>query len=255
MAAANAGGLAKSDILLGGVRRRAMPVHAALREVASFARLEAATTSYVMLPRTRARILVMVAPDGSTEAIALGPGTRLVRKPAHDRRVFAIELHPAAARAALGVPLAHCANTGVPLVELWGTRLAGDWAAELERALRARCAGATDPRASAVACAARGIDADPGRRIGAVARELGVSARQLGRWFAEFVGVSPKRYAMVERVRRALAIAGEGDEPAWAAVAAAAGFYDQSQMINDFRQMTGQTPRQTWQELRAIRAV
>ncbi|GAB4584893.1 helix-turn-helix domain-containing protein [Nocardia sp. IFM 10818] len=53
------------------------------------------------------------------------------------------------------------------------------------------------------------------------------------------IGDSPKRFARIGRVRRILAAAGD---TAWAELAAAAGYYDQSHMTADFRSLMGVTP-------------
>ncbi|HUP61023.1 MAG TPA: AraC family transcriptional regulator [Thermoanaerobaculia bacterium] len=75
-------------------------------------------------------------------------------------------------------------------------------------------------------------------RVDAIARELGISRQHLARQFQHHVGVSPKTFARVMRFRRLLA-SGEGD---WAGLAARHGYYDQSHLIADFRELAGTTP-------------
>jgi transcriptional regulator GlxA family with amidase domain len=74
-----------------------------------------------------------------------------------------------------------------------------------------------------------------------VARDLAVSERQLRNLFAEGVGLSPKHYARINRVRAVLAHAAT---VSWAELAAATGYYDQSHMTADFRTLMGVPPRQ-----------
>jgi transcriptional regulator GlxA family with amidase domain len=73
-----------------------------------------------------------------------------------------------------------------------------------------------------------------------VARELAVSERQLRNLFSEGVGLSPKHYARIDRVRAVLAHA---TELASAELAAVTGYYDQSHMTSDFRALMGVPPR------------
>lgn len=77
--------------------------------------------------------------------------------------------------------------------------------------------------------------------IDTLAREAGVSGRQLRRRFLVEVGVGPKllcRLLRFQQVFRAV----DGDAPDWADVALACGYYDQAHLINDFRQFAQQTP-------------
>lgn len=72
-----------------------------------------------------------------------------------------------------------------------------------------------------------------------VARELAVSERQLRNLFADGVGVSPKHYARIDRLRHVLTHAASAP---WAELAAATGYYDQSHMTADFRTLMGVPP-------------
>lgn len=109
-------------------------------------------------------------------------------------------------------------------------------------------AGSTFPVGSlpdrAMTHAARLLDADPALRVD----QLALSERQLRRRFAAAVGISPKRYARTMRIRRAIALA--RPHRSWAAIATAAGFYDQAHMIAEFRAVAGATPEALIAELR-----
>jgi transcriptional regulator GlxA family with amidase domain len=76
--------------------------------------------------------------------------------------------------------------------------------------------------------------------VGDVARDLAVSERQLRNLFAEGVGLSPKHYARIDRVRTVL---DHATTRSWAELAAATGYYDQSHMTSDFRTLMGVPPR------------
>ncbi|TCC42231.1 helix-turn-helix domain-containing protein [Kribbella speibonae] len=74
--------------------------------------------------------------------------------------------------------------------------------------------------------------------VGETARRLGVSERYLRRVFREAVGVSPKQFARITRVRTVIAQA----RRSWSDVAAYAGYTDQSHLIADFRSLMRVTP-------------
>jgi AraC-like DNA-binding protein len=57
--------------------------------------------------------------------------------------------------------------------------------------------------------------------------------------FGREVGLSPKHFARIGRVRRVLSLAGQRR---WATVAEDAGFFDQAHMISDFRAFMGVSP-------------
>ena len=85
------------------------------------------------------------------------------------------------------------------------------------------------------------------RRHGAVeiahlASGHGVSTRQLERAFLEQVGVAPKIFGRLARLSHALDLRRKDAREEWASIALAAGFFDQSHMVRDFRALTGETP-------------
>ena len=80
----------------------------------------------------------------------------------------------------------------------------------------------------------------PQRRcVGEVAARLGVSERYLRRVFRQAVGVSPKHFARINRVRRVI----DHVHSPWAETAAYAGYADQSHLIADFRSLMHVTPK------------
>lgn len=81
--------------------------------------------------------------------------------------------------------------------------------------------------------------------IGSVTRSTGLSRRQLERLFLENVGLGPKVFARVIRLRRAVKLLRRGESAA--GVAAACGYCDQAHMSRDFRQLAGTSPS-AWQQ-------
>jgi AraC-like DNA-binding protein len=78
------------------------------------------------------------------------------------------------------------------------------------------------------------------RRIDGLTRYIGLSQSALERRFRRVVGVSPKRFASVVRLRRAVRLRAAGAD--LTAVAHTAGYFDQSHFIHDFRRATGSAP-------------
>jgi AraC-like DNA-binding protein len=76
--------------------------------------------------------------------------------------------------------------------------------------------------------------------IAHTATMLEISRQHLHRLFFDQVGLSPKSFARVARVRRAMRLSLLGDGNA-AGIAVEAGFADQPHMIREFRSITGST--------------
>ncbi len=180
----------------------------------------------------------------------------LIRAPRRPCRVLGVRLHPAGAWALLAHPLHELSDGTADLDDLLGratAELAGpchEAGSGIERVRRVvawlnprlrRGARAPDP---AVHWVARRIAAGGGGApVGALRAEVGLSDARLTGLFRQQVGVTPKRYARIHRLDRALTLlAREG--ASLAAVAQAAGYYDQPHMNAEFRKLAGLTPRQ-----------
>jgi AraC-like DNA-binding protein len=89
--------------------------------------------------------------------------------------------------------------------------------------------------------AARAIRRRAGQlSITRLASALGVTIRTLGRAFERSIGVTPKTLARVVRLHRAGSMLREGTSAI--DVAYAAGFSDQSHLVNEFRSLSGVSP-------------
>jgi AraC-like DNA-binding protein len=80
--------------------------------------------------------------------------------------------------------------------------------------------------------------------VALVASEAGRSVRQIERIFEHHVGVTPKLFLRLERLNRSLNLHRQDATIPWADLAFEAGYFDQSHMIRDFRDLTGETPTQ-----------
>lgn len=75
-----------------------------------------------------------------------------------------------------------------------------------------------------------------------LAAELGYSTRHVNRAFQAAVGLSPKRYALLVRFERLLALLDHGPPSSWAERAARVGYADQAHLAREVRRFTGETP-------------
>jgi AraC-like DNA-binding protein len=97
---------------------------------------------------------------------------------------------------------------------------------------------APDPLVSA---AVSWLERRPGSgRIDDLTRYIGLSQSALERRFRRTIGVSPKKYGSLVRLRHAVRLQASGVD--LTTVAQAAGYFDQSHFINDFRRATGTAP-------------
>jgi AraC-like DNA-binding protein len=154
--------------------------------------------------------------------------------------------------ACLGVPLSELSGQSVALTEL----LEPARVTELSERLHAAAEDSTrvalveelllelpfarDPLVSRAL--SRLTSPDDPAAVARVARELGLSERQLERRFVAKIGIAPKRYARLWRFQRAVGMAGSASS--LGALAQAAGYYDQAHFIRDFRGFVGVSPRE-----------
>jgi AraC-like DNA-binding protein len=92
--------------------------------------------------------------------------------------------------------------------------------------------------------ALRQLQRRPATRIGAIARDLGISERHLTRSFVATVGVPPKQFARVVRAERVIAarLCGSAADSSWAQIALDCGFSDQAHLVHDFKALAGAAP-------------
>jgi AraC-like DNA-binding protein len=86
-----------------------------------------------------------------------------------------------------------------------------------------------------------------------LARNLGLTERTLERRFLAHVGVTPKKYARVIRLRNA--IFQREKLSTWADVAYAVGYYDQSHMIRDFQELYGISPESLYPQIQVSQTI
>ena len=186
----------------------------------------------------------------------LGPSDEpLLNRPLGDTWCVGVVATPVGCAAAFGVPPAAVRGRVVG-AEVWPEL------PEARRALRAtqdpemlldvveralvgstrRGAGRLPRCTGAVETAVAALEAEPGRPVGDVAREVGLSHAYLDRAFARVVGLSPGTFARVVRMRQLLASLDQDGPVVWGRLAVDHGWFDQPHLIRQFRRHTGVTP-------------
>lgn len=78
--------------------------------------------------------------------------------------------------------------------------------------------------------------------VAALADRAGVSGNHLAARFTSHVGTTPKKLARIYRFARVILSVDAYDSVGWAELAHEAGYFDQSHLINEFKDFTGRTP-------------
>lgn len=170
-----------------------------------------------------------------------GPSSRGHAIGADGGEVQLVNLDASALRRLLAMPMRDLADTTVPLAdvlpalegmcaELFFQGRAGELVAPGRPALSA------DPRVDYAALAI-----SRGRSVRGAAAEIGTSERQLERLFDDVVGMTPRRYRRVVRLRQAIEFAKSGETLAGAA--SLAGYADQPHFTREAQALTGMSPR------------
>lgn len=207
----------------------------------------AAPVAHRVLPDGAADILIDI--DASS-AHAVGTMTRpLLLEARTTPELLGVRFHPGRALPFLRMPLSAVTDERAPLLRLRddadAIANAPTFAARVsafESVLVAALtrSGETDRRVDA---AVARIVAGEGRvAIDPLADDIGISRQHLSRRFLAHVGVTPKTFARVIRFRALLRRAERTPSRDWAALAAEAGYFDQSHLIADFQQFAGTTP-------------
>lgn len=189
------------------------------------------------------------------KALFAGQVTRPLKLRAQGQAaVIGVRFQPAGARCFLGQSLRVATDQRIPLVTLFPGS-----AAKMLRELRPvgmglriqqvqqfvvdHIAAGLDLRDTLVESAVARIEATGGQAdVAQIATDAGIGRRQLERRFGEAVGVGPALLASIFRFRRVFDLIEHDATRPWTEAALAAGFYDQSHFIRDFRRFVGCTP-------------
>ncbi len=176
--------------------------------------------------------------------------------PAGSQRIEAVRVKPEWCRNLFGADAGEHAD-GIALYRAIGraradrlyerlmkTMSTGDSLRQLLREVRERYDHVSHSRPLRVANGAAELIRASGREVALsrVARRIGVTERHLRRVLRVATGIGPKQFHRVHRLNHAVSAADRSARPAWARIAAEAGYFDQSHMIQEFRAITGRAP-------------
>jgi AraC-like DNA-binding protein len=176
-----------------------------------------------------------------------------------DVHVVGVHFHPGGGAALLGVNAQELTDRHVALSDIWGERA---------HTLRAQLLDASTPAAKfalleqvmlkqlglqhlrarplvhpAISFALRGMQTAPTEvRIAELQVATGYSSRRFTTLFSDAVGLTPKLYSRINRLRSVVERVAHGGEVAWADLASEYGYYGQSHLTRDFREFSGVTP-------------
>ncbi|MEC3914556.1 helix-turn-helix domain-containing protein [Nocardia sp. CDC160] len=221
-----------------------------ISEIAHIPVVRPPATAFTHVPQAATTIVVRRGVAGRRDVLVVGPRTRATyadpNKPAGCTR---IRLAPGATQSLLGVPAVELTDRVALLSDMPGvaaklaaalTELAPeDVASFLEDELPQRLSEDATRRDHRRLVGSAVAAMDTAASVGELAAALAVSERQLRNLFTAGIGVSPKHYARIVRLRQVLSAA--GNTP-WSHVASASGYYDQSHMTADFRSLMGVPP-------------
>ncbi len=206
---------------------------------------------FTHIPETDIRLILRHEPTGRRDVVVIGPRTRASYNAADEPATcLRLRLAPGAALPLLGIAAAELTDRITVLGELPGPlaefsdRLLHSPLSEsvsiLKDALPRRLSddSAERSRRALLSAALAALMTDPAP-IPEIAARLAVSERQLRALFTTGIGVSPKHFARIARVRRLMS---EARTTPLSQAAAAVGYYDQSHMTADFRALMGIQP-------------
>ena len=190
------------------------------------------------------------------QALFAGQVTRpLVLQCAGPAGVVGIRFHPEGARAFLGRAMREATDLRLDVDTLWpgegaslahGVQQARDDAARIEVAtafVARRIAASNQPPDALVRACVRRIESANGAvAVEALLADCEIGRRQLERRFGDAVGIGPALLAAVFRLRAVFDVLQRDGSRPWTEAALAAGYYDQSHFIRDFRRFVGCSP-------------
>jgi AraC-like DNA-binding protein len=178
----------------------------------------------------------------------------------HGGRSFGmhVNLAPPTAHALFKLPLHTLAHRAVPLEEVFVEPSLVDrlyeadcWDARfrlLDEVLARRLDDGRPPSPGVVWAWQRLVETGGRIKVATLAEQLGWSRKRIVARFREEVGLPPKAVARLVRFERAVALAERSQPLDWSRLALECGYYDQSHLIKEFRDVTGKTPETFFQD-------
>ena len=187
-------------------------------------------------------------------AFVIGPMTRaLVVESVTPEKYIAVRFRPGGAFAFFNLPMNVLADERVEIANFWKDAASfegsvvehasvADQIKALEKALvaRLRSVRPIDPRIPRAVTSFRTTSGMI--PVDALSADLGMSRQHLTRKFQEHVGLSPKLFSRIVRMQDLLRRVQKVRHVDWCMLALDSGYYDQSHMIDDFRDLCGISP-------------
>lgn len=210
-----------------------------------------------VLPDGASRILIVLHDDAASMHVAGASASPVLLPMRGHMHGLSITLHPGATLGLFNVPaneLAGCTVHWNDLVPNAHRDLPEQLAAAGDDTMRVRLVlnaldtlhRPSDPTALRLVAHAAGQlrTHSGGLSVRSLAGRLNLSERRLQQVFASQVGLPPSVWRRLHRLQRTLRLLRTTQAPQWAEVAICAGYYDQSHLINEFRDLCGLTPQQ-----------
>ena len=197
-----------------------------------------------------------VLPDGCADILfpegerpfVVGTMTRpLVVDRGDGSPIVAVRFRAGGAYPFFSVPLGELTDERVELRDVWRGAEPVETVAELEAELTRRLPSVPEPEPRVAEAVRRIQDAKGRLRVGRLSAELGLSRQHLNRLFERHVGVGVKLFSRVTRLSAVLERLGSVGSD-WAGLAVDAGYYDQSHLSAEIRELTGLTPTELMSE-------
>lgn len=169
---------------------------------------------------------------------------------------FGVRFHPARGAGFLGQPATALTDRLLPLGQVCPAldRAVGQLLSEkvkleteagraaLDRVLLAQLALSLAADKTVIALVEQLNSLESAPRVSEMARDAGMSPRQLQRRFLGAVGLAPKHFVRVVRFAKVWQLASMQPRETWAELAAAHGYADQAHMVREFRSFGAEPP-------------
>lgn len=218
-----------------------------------------------VLPDGCMALVAVLAANGMRHVVLQGPhSTPKVFPVTPGDRYWGIRFWPDAGGVVLGASPSELADTLRPATAVLGDDVRGltralegvtapaDAASRLDQFLAPLIAAAPPPDPLVRAAVLAIIAANGSAPVGELAASVGLSPRQFHRRFVAAVGIAPKTYSRIRRLRAALGPLLGPRRVAWSMVAAEFGYADQAHLVREFTRLAHLTPEAVARQVRAI---
>jgi methylphosphotriester-DNA--protein-cysteine methyltransferase len=220
-------------------------------------------TEHIIPPDGLVSIWRLQRAGGDCFSGVTGPSAQAMRSTLEDRMtIFGARLKPCASARFFSLPAKALCGQRLPLAavapdfvasfsDAAASAFSGDYR-PLERAFDELHQRAKPADSIAVAMAEQLMASDGAAEIGALAKSLGLSPQAARRRFQAAMGLNPKDFARIRRIRRACVDALSANAR-WTSVSLEAGFADQAHFARECRNVFDMPPREMKKTLERIR--